>query len=274
MRFIVTLAAAGFAAFTLSACATTDRAGDRIADTSERLADNAREGIVKAREAWEANKSEEPIVADPLEPINRVIFKFNMFADDVLLEPAANVYAFVLPQWGRNRVRDFIDNLKHPVWFANSVLQGDLDLAGRQAARFGVNSTIGVLGFYDVAGNELGMPVQDEDFGQTLGVWGVGDGAYLMLPLIGPTTTRDFTGLLVDTALDPITWAEFEGDDELQISRRVVDVVDIRDRSRAVADFIEESVDPYAQLRATYIQGRRDRVTNGRNTYEELPEFD
>jgi phospholipid-binding lipoprotein MlaA len=245
---------------------------DRVAEPIKSAASRSRAAVDNTLEKLE--KPEDAVVADPLEGWNRAVYKFNTGVDNVLLEPAANVYRFVVPKFGRERVRDFIDNLKTPVWFANDVLQGEWDRAGNSAARFGLNSTVGLLGTYDFAAKHADLPKHDEDFGQTLAVWGVGNGPYIMLPLLGPSTGRDLTGLVFDSAIDPLTWSEFEGDDTFRVTTRVVDVVDLRDRVREAVDQIESSADPYAQARAVYIQNRNRRISNGRDEYDDLPDFE
>jgi phospholipid-binding lipoprotein MlaA len=131
---------------------------------------------------------------DPLEGLNRGIFEFNRVVDGVLIKPAAQIYRGVLPQQAQDSVRSFLRNLRSPVILANDVLQGDMDRAGSTIGRFLVNTTLGIGGLFDVA-SELGMPFHDEDFGQTLAVWGVGEGPYLVLPLLGPSNPRDAVGL-------------------------------------------------------------------------------
>ncbi len=249
---------------------------DRVADPIKSAAERSRlamaNGVNGTLESFET--PQDAVVADPFESWNRAVFKLNSGLDTVLLEPAANAYRFVLPKFGRNRVRDFVDNLKTPVWFANDLLQGEWGRAGNSAARFGLNTTFGLLGTYDFAAHQADLPKHDEDFGQTLAVWGVGNGPYLMLPLLGPSTLRDAAGLGVDYAMDPLTWAEFEGDDTFRIGRRVADVVDIRDRARDAFDQIGRAADPYSQAKSVYIQTRNRRIANGRNEYDDLPDFD
>src|SRR5262249_39950823 len=137
------------------------------------------------------------------------------------LEPVAHGYRAVTPQIVRNGVHNFLHNLRSPVIFTNDVLQGEFKRAGVTAARFGVNSTVGFLGVGDPA-ESLGLEVHDEDFGQTLGRWGVGTGPYLFIPVLGPTNLRDGAGSLVDIALDPLTWAHFKNDDAVRVTRTVV----------------------------------------------------
>jgi phospholipid-binding lipoprotein MlaA len=217
---------------------------------------------------------EDSVVADPFEPFNRAMYKFNDGLDRIVLGPTANLYQAAVPQFGRRRVRDFIDNWKSPVWLANDVMQGDLNHAGVTASRFALNTTVGVLGVYDFAAAHADLPKRDEDFGQTLGVYGAPNGAYLMLPVLGPTTFRDLTGTVVDTLIDPFTWAQFDGDDAYRITTRTLDVVDIRVQTDPAIRTVRASVDPYAQARALYIQNRAERVRNGEGSYEDLPDFE
>ena len=253
--------------------------GERGGDVARSAANATRGAVNRAGDEFDETlasfkKPDDLVVADPFEPFNRAMYSFNTGVDKVLLGPAANVYETVVPQFGRSRVRDFIDNLKSPVWFANDVFQGDFDHAGVTAQRFALNTTVGVLGVYDYAAHHADLPKRDEDFGQTLGVHGVGNGPYLMLPLYGPTTLRDFGGTLVDIALDPLTWAEFEGDTAFRATTRTLDIVDIRVQTQPAIEVVRESVDPYAQARALYVQNRNDRISNGEGTYDDLPEFE
>lgn len=219
--------------------------------------------------AGEADR-EGALVSDPFEPVNRAVFAFNDGLDRAVLGPVSAGYRAVLPQFARDGVRNFVDNLKTPVWFANEVLQGDFQGAGVQAARFGLNTTLGVGGVYDFAARHADLVKHDEDFGQTLAVWGVGNGPYVMLPILGPSTGRDLVGMAGDYALDPLTWAQFEGDDALSVSRRVADVIDGRERTDPIFKTIRDSADPYSQARSIYIQARNRRIKEA-EAFEELP---
>lgn len=212
---------------------------------------------------------------DPFEGSNRFFFDVNQVLDDVLLRPVAIAYRAVVPDFARDGVRNFMNNLNSPVIFANDLMQGEGDRAGTTLLRFGVNSTIGIGGLFDVA-KELGHPYHDEDFGQTLAVWGVGDGPYLYFPLMGPSSARDFTGFVVDRGLDPLTYVNW-GDDDLEyvpIARTVLNVIDLRSRNIETLDDIERSsVDYYASIRSLYRQSRADSIRNGAPS-QELPDFD
>jgi len=212
---------------------------------------------------------------DPFEGSNRFFFGVNQVVDELLLRPVSVVYRAVLPDFARNGVRNFLNNLNSPVIFANDLLQGDTDRAGDTFVRFGVNSTIGVGGLIDVA-KDLGHPYHDEDFGQTLAVWGVEDGPYFYFPVMGPSSARDFTGFVVDRGLDPLTYVNW-GDDDLEyvpIARTVLNVIDLRSRNIETLDDIERSsVDYYASIRSLYRQSRADAIRNGAPS-SDLPDFE
>jgi phospholipid-binding lipoprotein MlaA len=212
---------------------------------------------------------------DPFEGSNRFFFDVNQVLDDILLRPVAEVYRAVLPDFARNGVRNFMNNLNSPVIFANDLLQGEGDRAGDTLVRFGINSTIGIGGLIDVA-KDVGFPYHDEDFGQTLAVWGVDDGPYLYLLLMGPSSARDFTGFVVDRGLDPLTYVNW-GDDGWEytpIARTVLNVIDLRSRNIETLDDIERSsVDYYASIRSLYRQSRADAIRNGAPS-DELPDFE
>src|SRR5512146_115786 len=144
---------------------------------------------------------------DPLEPINRGIYHFNDTVDHVLFKPAAEVYRGVLPQFVRTGVSNFFSNINDVIVALNNLLQGKFLNAASDVGRIAVNSTAGLLGVIDVA-TEVGLEKHNEDFGQTLGYWGIGDGPYLVLPFLGPSDLRDSLGLLVDFKTDPITYVD------------------------------------------------------------------
>lgn len=212
---------------------------------------------------------------DPFEGSNRFFFDVNQVLDDVLLRPVSVAYRAVMPDFARDGVRNFMNNLNSPVIFANDLLQGEGDRAGDTLVRFGINSTIGLGGLIDVA-KEVGYAYHDEDFGQTLAVWGVDEGPYLYLLLMGPSSARDFTGFVVDRGFDPLTYVNW-GDDDLEyvpVARTVLNVIDLRSRNIETLDDIERSsVDYYASIRSLYRQSRADAIRNGAPS-EDLPDFD
>ncbi len=142
-------------------------------------------------------------INDPLEPMNRDIFQFNDWLYENALTPAAHVYRAAVPRWGRDRVADFLGNLKSPVIFINDILQGNITRSGVTVLRFVLNSTFGVGGIMDVS-TPMGIPGHVADVGETLAVWGAGDGPYLVLPLFGPSDLRDGIGLGIESTLDPL----------------------------------------------------------------------
>lgn len=205
---------------------------------------------------------------DPLEPFNRAVFAVNIEADRYILKPVAYVYKETVPQPAQDAVGNFLRNLGSPVVFLNSVLQGDVDHAGETLLRFLINSTAGVAGVADVAG-EIGLVGRNEDFGQTLAVWGAGEGPYLVLPFLGPSNARDALGRVVDYFGDPWTYLRYE---KFNYSRRGAEIVDARVRNYdLIRDLEKTSVDYYAAVRSLYRQDRRDAITNGAEA--ELPAF-
>lgn len=194
--------------------------------------------------------------------------------DNAVLEPAARGYRAVTPKPLRTGVVNFLRNLRSPMIFANDLLQGEFERAGVAAVRFGLNTTVGLGGILDPASG-LGFERHDEDFGQTLAVWGVDSGPYLFVPLMGPTTVRDAGGRVVDTALDPITYARGEAAETFRIVRPIVAGIATRELLLETLDDIEAStLDPYVAIRASYGLLRESAIQNGRTDVQDLPEFD
>ena len=199
-------------------------------------------------------------VYDPIEPINRGIFKFNEVVDSVLFEPIAKGYNFAVPKYGRQRVHNVVTNLGEPVDMLNGFLQGNPERGFTSMWRFILNSTFGVLGIFDFAGHNLGLVHVDEDFGQTMGHYGWGGGAYIVLPILGPSNGRDLFGRVVDVFSNPFNYSE---SDTFVWTRFGVTALDARSRSVDVVDGIyETSVDPYATFRSMYTQRRGALVNN------------
>jgi len=211
---------------------------------------------------------------DPLEPMNRYFFELNIFFDTILLKPVATWYDGVVPRQGRDSIRNFLDNLRSPVILANDMLQGEWDRAGTTASRFGINTTVGLLGLFDPASG-WGMKQHSEDFGQTLAVWGTGEGPYLFLPVLGPAPPRDLTGFVVDMAFDPLTYIYWDRPKTVPVTRFVVNGIDQRARSLKTFDQIERtSVDYYATVRNLYRQSRANEIANGERNFDDLPDID
>ena len=197
---------------------------------------------------------------DPLETMNRVIFSFNQFVDGLLFKPLALMYRDFLPPEIQDGIGGILETLRAPIVLANDLLQGDVDRAGETFSRFAVNATVGLGGIIDVA-SEYGMEGHNEDFGQTLAVWGSGEGMHMVLPLLGPSNPRDAIGLGVDTLIDPLQY--YASTKEL-LGRTLARGIDERAGVIDALDEIERtSIDFYATMRSLYRQHRDDLIRNG-----------
>ena len=216
-------------------------------------------------------------INDPYEPFNRAMFDVNLTLDRWLFRPAAEGYRWLLPDFLRDAIHNVLANAGEPVNFFNSLLQGDFDRAGTALGRLAINTTIGVGGMFDVAGSEFDLQPIDEDFGQTLAVWGAeGDGGYLMLPILGPSSVRDGAGRGVDIFLNPLTYvlANSSDGDWIALTIALVGGVDQRERTIEILDEIERtSVDLYAAIRSLYRQRRVDLINNGEPGVDVNPFF-
>ena len=207
------------------------------------------------REARELN--------DPLEPTNRFFYRVNDGLDTYVLRPVAVAYRQV-PQGVRTPVHNLLTNIQAPAAFANDVLQAHPRKAGDMMMRFVINSTVGVAGLFDVA-TGAGYPEHETDFGLTLAVYGVGEGPFLFLPVLGPSNPRDAGGFAGQIALDPLTYASFGGSRTLGISRFGLTAVDTRERLIDPIDQVKRgALDPYATFRSLYRQNRADEVARAR----------
>ena len=194
-------------------------------------------------------------VPDPYEGFNRQMFAFNQGVDQYALSPAATVYETVTPEFARDRLGDFLGNLKSPVIFVNDVLQAQPGRATDTFFRFTINTTVGLVGLWDAA-DYFGLDGHSEDFGQTLAVWGVDGGPYLVMPFLGPTNPRDLIGSGVDRALDPLTWTEFAGqpdlDDQIAMGRGILGGLNARVAFDDQIKSLNEQPEPYVALRRLY----------------------
>ncbi|MEO1191771.1 MAG: VacJ family lipoprotein [Pseudomonadota bacterium] len=217
---------------------------------------------------------------DPLEFVNRFTFAINDALDTVILQPVAATYRFLLPDPVQDSIRNASRNLGAPVVLFNDLFQGEWERAETTAMRFLINSTLGVVGLFDVAA-EWGYEYHTEDFGQTLAVWGVGEGFYLVLPILGPSSARDTAGIVVDSFLDPwpyvLDYATDLTDDEITyifLGRRAITGIDLRARNIEVIDSLKaDSIDYYSRLRSLYRQNRESEIRNGRPAEIPLPDF-
>ena len=213
-------------------------------------------------------------VSDLWEGMNRGLYAVHDAIDTAVLEPVALGYRYVVPSPARTGVRNVLRNLNSPVVFANDVLQGSPSKAGVTLARFGVNTTVGIAGIFDAA-DHFGLKRRNEDFGQTLGVWGVGEGPYLFIPVLGPNNVRDAVGRVVDFAFDPLNYANYDGDTAVSVSRGVLSGLDAREQLiDPVRDIKAQSADPYATMKRIYTANRRDEIKDGAVDVQALPDFD
>ena len=190
---------------------------------------------------------------DPFEPVNRAFFAINQVADTFILRPIAWTYSFA-PEFVKLAVRRAVANLNEPVVAANDLLQAQPTRAGTAVGRFVINSTVGVLGFYDAADPLFDLKAHKSDFGQTLHSYGVEAGPYIMLPLFGPSDTRDAIGRAVDIALDPFTYLLNQN---LMLARAGVTALSTREALLKPLDELRAgSVDYYVSLRSSYLQNR------------------
>ena len=197
---------------------------------------------------------------DPFEPGNRFFYAVNDGIDTYVLRPAAVAYRAVVPGGVRRPIHNALSNLGTPVQFANDVLQGRPRKAGDSLMRFLINSTAGAGGFFDVASG-LGYPDHDNDAGLTLAVWGVGEGPFLFLPVLGPSNPRDAVGFGANAVLDPLTFASFGGSKTLGFARLGLGALDTRERLIDPIDQIKRgALDSYATFRSLYRQNRSDEV--------------
>jgi phospholipid-binding lipoprotein MlaA len=209
-------------------------------------------------------EEEEPDINDPLEPLNRAIFAFNELFNLIILEPMAKTYNFVTPEYARERISNFLSNIRTPVVLVNDLLQGEFERGMDTGARMVINSTIGVLGFFDVA-DELGFKPHSEDFGQTLAVWGVGEGFYMVLPFLGPSNPRDALGkFVIDGYFDPLgIYLDNTGQDEIAFSLTAVrGLTRYASIVEKLGDLRETSIDFYGALRSLFRQRRMAEIRN------------
>ncbi len=213
-------------------------------------------------------------INDPNEAANRRIHEFNKRVDKLLLSPASNGYGTVIPSPVRTGVSNFADHLSLPNDVINNTLQGKIPEAGSSLLRFAFNTVFGIAGIFDPA-TEVGMARHDTDFGETLHVWGAGEGAYTEMPFFGPSTTRDAYGFAIDIVLDPFFVVTREPTRYIGGVAYVVNKMGERYEYDATVDSIlYESADSYAQARILYLQNRRFRLgMQGEETYVD-PEFD
>ncbi|BCO28647.1 phospholipid-binding lipoprotein MlaA [Rhodoferax lithotrophicus] len=206
---------------------------------------------------------------DPLEPLNRGVYHFNDAVDRVVIKPVATVYKDVLPQPVRTGVNNFFNNLQDAWSFVNNALQLKGEAAGNSLVRFGVNTVFGLAGLLDIA-TEMQIERYTEDFGQTLGYWGVGAGPYVVLPLLGPSTVRDTAALPVDAQGNLLSNVS---DVPARNSATALSLLDRRARLLSATDMLDQvALDPYTFTRDAFLQRRRNQVYDGNPPDEALPD--
>jgi phospholipid-binding lipoprotein MlaA len=203
-------------------------------------------------------EEEDDVIADPLEPVNRVFFKVNDKLYFWLLKPVTQAYSFLLPEPVRRSVTNIFNNVSTPIRFVNNLLQFKLKSAGTELLRFGINTTVGVLGVFDVARNNESFQMQDEDLGQTLGTWGLGPGFYINWPVLGPSSLRDTVGSAGDYFLDPINYVSPD------VARYSINAgKTVNKTSFRIGDYEEikkDALDPYSAVRDIYHQYRKSKI--------------
>lgn len=223
-----------------------------------------------AKQQQEAQTAEKPVSLyddqrDPIERINRPIWDFNYdILDKYVLRPATVGYMKVVPKPARKGLGNMAENLGEPASFINSILQAKPKKAATSAGRFLVNSTVGILGIFDVA-SEIGLEPAEEDFNQTLAVWGVGDGAYLMLPALGPSTVRGTVGGVVDNLYFPFTIL----DTPITLTRAGIMALNGREQLMQVEDMLNDSLDPYSFIKESYYQRNLFKIYDGNPPQQE-----
>jgi len=207
-------------------------------------------------------------IADPLKPFNRLMFDFNDKLYFYLLKPVAQAYEAVLPEPVRVSIRNFISNITTPVRLLNCILQGKAEKAGIEYSRFMVNTIAGGLGFFDVAKKYHNLQRQDEDFGQTLGFYGMKEGFYIVWPFFGPSTVRDTLGSAGDFFSDPFVYVNPTTDIEItKINSNIHSGINTTQRVNEISltlgtyeEFKESSIDPYVSMRSAYFELRRKKI--------------
>ena len=253
---------------------------ESVKDSSDRNGCISLKDSTQSSTILDADTAKSKPVKDCFEPINRVTFAVNQGLDKVIFKPVAIGYR-ALPSPVRTGVSNALDNLSNLVTIPNNVLQGELKKAGVNTGRFVINTTIGIVGLFDVAQN-LGFPEYErEDYGQTLGVMGVGPGCYLVLPVLGPSTIRDTAGSFINImGGDPWYNASVNGNNEFlsdsdYLASRVLGGIDFRAKNIDSLENLEKnSMDLYASFRSLYLQDRQQKILNSKTTTETMDDGD
>jgi phospholipid-binding lipoprotein MlaA len=198
------------------------------------------------------------VVSDPIEPVNRAMFWFNDKLYFYVLKPVAKGYRNVMPEPARISVSNFFSNLAAPIRIVNNLFQFKFRKAGLETARFAINTTAGVLGIFDFAEDYAKLPEEKEDFGQTMGSYGVGNGPYLVLPFLGPSNLRDGVGTIVDSFFDPVAYMDKTRD---YVGVKFVESVNTISLDKDTYEGIKrDALDPYLFIRDAYTQHRNGKI--------------
>ena len=234
------------------------------------LSANAIAGSDGENELSKKNK----VVKDCFEPLNRATFALNMGIDKVIFKPVAKAYR-VLPSPIRTGTSNALDNISNLITIPNNILQAEFKMAGVNTGRFAINTTVGILGIFDVA-EKMGFPeYEKEDYGQTLGTWGVGSGCYLVIPVLGPSTVRDTAGSFINLlGGDPWYNASVHGNNEFLsksefVTTKILTGVNFRAENIDSFENLEKnSLDFYASVKSLYLQDRQQKISNTRGNIE------
>ncbi|MBL4617273.1 MAG: VacJ family lipoprotein [Robiginitomaculum sp.] len=211
---------------------------------------------------------------DLLAGYNHRMFNGNKAVDQAMFEPVAKGYRKITPQPVRGSINNALANLRAPTDLLNNILQGKIGAAVDTTVRFGINSTLGLAGLFDPA-TDMGITAKPEDFGQTLAVWGVESGSYLVLPFLGPSNGRDSVGLVVDVVTHPFFLVQYQGATIAQVSRFSINSLGLRTEAIELIDNLDEnSLDEYAAYRSLYEQARDHAIRDGAIAIDDLPDFD
>lgn len=202
-------------------------------------------------------------VNDPIEPVNRAVYKFNDTLDSYIFKPIAKGYNTVTPRFARKGVDNFFDNLSYPVVFTNQFLQGKFKLGFQDTGRFLINSTFGIAGLFDVA-DKFGLVEHKEDFGQTFAIWGVSSGPYIVLPLLGSTNVRDGLGSFASSYIDPLGYEYFK--DHRAVKNRTMAIKIIEARAQILDYEGLITGDKYIFVRDAYMQNRKNLIFDGKES--------
>jgi phospholipid-binding lipoprotein MlaA len=210
-------------------------------------------------------------IKDPLEPFNRLMFDIHEVFDGLFLQPIAQIYELVTHPYIQDRVHHVLQNLSTPSIFINDCLQGETERAWQSLARFLVNSTFGLCGLYDFAADIANIQPHQEDFGQTLAVYQIDSGPYLFIPILGPSSLRDFIGTVVDFVIDPVNYIFQRNHKRAWVYVRTGgDALDQRTQLLPITNRLAKTYDPYTSYKILYVQNRDFNIKNG-NIERETP---